>query len=259
MYKKDGAYKIKKWFNCPTCKPEILEDSIVLLPGSIIRKDTGEQIFLGPGCTLQEGALLHAHGGESGGIYLGPTNNLGHYAVVHGHVVTGYDVFFGVRSTVHNMKAGYRVYVGHEANVFNSEIGNNVEIQECAKVENSIVGNNVRIGDNCEVKNAIIEDNVVIEAGVRIYGRCDAKVKVGEGSKLCRASEVYVSLHPHSLVSTRQIVENSETVTEIANLNINPVTDFGEHVWEHNMELAHISPEVVEKLKKQYYEHNGHC
>ncbi len=255
MYKRDGMHKVKKWFKCPVNKPEIVADSIVLLPGSIIRKDPGEEIYLGPGCTLQEGALLHAHGGESGGIYLGPTNNLGHYAVVHGHVVTDYDVFFGVRSTVHNIKTGHRVYIGHEARVFNSEMGNFVEIQECAKVENSVIGNNVRIGDNCEVKNAVIEDNVVIEAGARIYGSCTEKVKVGEGSKLCRASEVYVSLHPHSLVGVRKVVDVAAEVEEIANLNINPVTDFGEHVWEHNMELAHISPEVVEKLKKQFFEH----
>ena len=255
MYVRDGMYEIKKWFNCPTDQPQILDGSIVLLPGSIIRKDPGEKIFIGPGCTLQEGALLHAHGGEAGGIFLGPANNLGHYAVVHGHVVTEYDVFFGVRSTVHNIKTGHHVYIGHESKVINSDLGSNIEFQECAKIKNSIIGNNVRIGDNCVIKNAVIEDNVVIEAGARIYGSHEKRITIGSHTKLCRACEVYTDLKPHSYVGVRKVVVTPEEVEQIDTVNLNPVTDFGEHVWEHNMELAHISPEVVEELKKQYFSH----
>lgn len=248
-------YEIKKWFNCPSNQPEIISGSIVLLPGSIIRKDPGEKVFIGPGCTLQEGALVHAHGGDEGGIFLGPANNLGHYAVVHGHVVTGYDVFFGVRSTVHNIKTGNRVYIGHESKIINSVLGSNVEFQECAKIKNSVIGNNVRIGDNCVIKNAIIEDDVIIESGARIYGSCESKVTIGKNSYLCRACEVYTDLHPKSLVAVRKVVENSDDTDEVANLNFNPVTNFGEHVWEHNMELGQISPEIVEELKKEYFAH----
>lgn len=253
MCNKEDMYEIEKWFNCPVNEIEVLNGSIVFLPGSIVRRDPEQRICLGPGCTFQEGALLHAHGGREGGIYLGPVNNLGHYAVVHGHVVTGYDVFFGVRSTIHNVKTGYRVYIGHEAKVFNSEIGNYVEVQECAEIENSIVGNNVRIGDNCEIENAIIEDNVVIEAGVRIYGRRNAKVRIGTGSKLSKACEVYISLNSHSLVDMGKIIENHNEIKKVENLNINPVTDFGKQVWEHNMELAHIAPEIVKKLREKYF------
>lgn len=252
---KSEMYEIKKWFNCPIDQPEIIGGSIVLLPGSVIRKDPGEKIFLGPGCTLQEGALLHAHGGDEGGIFLGPANNLGHYAVVHGSVRTGYDVFFGVRSTVHNIKTGNRVYIGHESKIINSTLGDNIEFQECAKIKNSIIGTNVRIGDNCVIKNAIIEDNVVIEAGTRIYGSCEKKVVIGNHSKLSRACEVYTDLKPHSFVGVRKVVITPEEVEEIENVNLNPVTDFGEHVWEHNMELGHISHDVVEELKKEYFAH----
>ena len=255
MYAKEGMYEIEDWFNCPNDKPEILGGTIVLLPGSIIRKDPGEKIFLGPGCTLQEGALLHAHGGDEGGIFLGPANNLGHYAVIHGHVVTEHDVFFGVRSTVHNIKTGHRVYIGHESKIINSDLGSNIEFQECAKIKNSIIGNNVRIGDNCVIKNAVIEDNVVIEAGTKIYGSCEKKIVIGEGSKLCIACEVYIDLQPRSLVGVRKVLVDIADTEQVANLNINPVTNFGEHVWEHNMEIGRISPELVEELKKKYFSH----
>ncbi len=276
----------KEWITHPVNESAVLGSTIFILPGAKIRKDPGLITLFGPGCTIQEDVGVHAHAiGDffnwltevigissdmakavikrfskftdtdfKGGIILGPVNNFGHKAVCHGTVLTGYNVFYGLRSTVHNLVTGNNVYIGHETKMFNCYVDDNVEIQEGCRIKNCIIGKNVRIGDFCTLKNCIIEDNTVVETRAEIIGTKEHKLKIGGNSWLSTACEVYVDINENSLVPMRMVVDGPDEASKLnRNIMINPVTDFGLVVWDHMMELSHISHEVMNYIKQEFF------
>jgi len=276
------------WITNPTQEPIILGSTIFILPGTKMRRDPGLQMLFGPGCTFQEDVCVHAHSvpkgdfegwltgfigirpeeavkvmkrfansmedGFKGGIILGPVNNFGHKAVCHGTVISGYNVFYGLRSTVHDLVVGNNVYIGHETKMFNCFVDDNVEIQESCEIKNCIIGKNVRIGDFCTLKNCIIQDNTVIEAGVKILANKERKVRIGRDSWLSIACEVYVDIDEGSLVPMRMVIVGADEASKLnKNIGIKPITNFGLVVWNHMMELSQLPHGVMNFIKDEFF------
>jgi carbon dioxide concentrating mechanism protein CcmM len=88
--------------------------NVLVAPGTSIRADEGAPFFIGEGCNIQDGVVIH--GLEQGrvlgddqrdySVWVGQRSSITHKALVHGPAYVGEDCFIGFRSTVFNARVG---------------------------------------------------------------------------------------------------------------------------------------------------------
>ncbi|MEL6326212.1 MAG: ribulose bisphosphate carboxylase small subunit [Cyanobacteria bacterium J06626_23] len=87
---------------------------VLIAPGTSIRADEGAPFYLGDGCSIQDGVIIH---GQPSGRVLGDDDNpysvwvgahvsVTHMCLIHGPAYVGDDCFIGFRSTILNARLG---------------------------------------------------------------------------------------------------------------------------------------------------------
>lgn len=126
-------------FNPHAAKPQIDESAFVgpfssvigdvtihkntfIAPNVSIRADEGTPFYIGEGCNLQDGVILHGlKEGRVGvhdrhySIFIDHTVSIAHSALVHGPVYLGQGSFVGFQSLVFQAVVGKNVYISNYA------------------------------------------------------------------------------------------------------------------------------------------------
>jgi carbonic anhydrase/acetyltransferase-like protein (isoleucine patch superfamily) len=96
----------------------MIGDDVLVAPNATIRADEpGSLVVIGPGCNVQDNAVVHALGGSTAEVRPGST--LGHGCIVHGPCVIGERCFIGFGSIVFASELGDGCFVLHRAVVHN--------------------------------------------------------------------------------------------------------------------------------------------
>jgi carbon dioxide concentrating mechanism protein CcmM len=91
-----------------------LSADVLVAPGTSIRADEGAPFYIGEGCNVQDGVVIHglAEGRVLGddqqpySVWIGPRSSITHKALIHGPAYIGEGCFVGFRSTVFNARLG---------------------------------------------------------------------------------------------------------------------------------------------------------
>ncbi|MEO0828644.1 MAG: ribulose bisphosphate carboxylase small subunit, partial [Cyanobacteria bacterium J06642_9] len=88
--------------------------NVLVAPGTSIRADEGAPFWVGDGCNIQDGVVIH--GLEEGrvlgddnqpySVWIGAKSSITHKALIHGPAYVGEGCFIGFRSTVFNARLG---------------------------------------------------------------------------------------------------------------------------------------------------------
>ncbi|MEO0455093.1 MAG: ribulose bisphosphate carboxylase small subunit [Cyanobacteria bacterium P01_A01_bin.114] len=104
--------------------------NVLVSPGTSIRADEGAPFFIGDGCNIQDGVVIHGlEGGRVLGddqqpysVWIGAKSSVTHKALIHGPAYVGEGCFVGFRSTVFNARLGKGCVVMMHALVQDVEI-----------------------------------------------------------------------------------------------------------------------------------------
>lgn len=93
-----------------------------IAPNVSVRADEGTPFYIGEGCNLQDGVILHGLKdgrvqvyGRSYSVYIDRSVTVAHGAIVHGPVFVGEDAFIGFRSLVFQAIVGRQTYISNYA------------------------------------------------------------------------------------------------------------------------------------------------
>lgn len=119
-------------------------------PFASVRADEGSPIYIGDGCNIQDGVIIHGLkdprvvvGGKKYSVYVGREVSMAHGCIVHG------PVFIDDKS-----------FIGFGAVIFKASVGKN-----CVILHNAVVTNNVKIPDGRLVPaGSVIDDQAKADA-----------------------------------------------------------------------------------------------
>lgn len=93
-----------------------------IAPNVSVRADEGTPFYIGEGCNLQDGVILHGlkegrvrANGRLYSVYVDRSVTIAHGAIVHGPVYIGQEAFIGFRSLVFQAIVGRRAYISNDA------------------------------------------------------------------------------------------------------------------------------------------------
>ncbi len=130
--------------------------------------------WIGPHCSIENGAVIHAGVQIAGGCFIGKDSRIGAYSRLSPNVVVCHGVSIGERVNIH---AG--AVIGSDGFGLAREGGKWLNVPQLGSVR---IGNDVEIGANTTVDRGALEDTV-LEDGVRL----DNQIQV--------AHNVYIGAH----------------------------------------------------------------
>ncbi len=77
-------------------------------------------IIIGEEVNIQDGVIIHSHGGAT--VIIGPRSTVGHGAVIHGPCAIGPECFLSMRCTIYSATLESSVWVGMGATVMRATI-----------------------------------------------------------------------------------------------------------------------------------------
>ena len=95
--------------------------NVFIAPLAVIRSDergpesTVTPIVLEEECNIQDGVIIHSHGGDI--VRIGARTSVGHGVAIHGPCVIGEDCFLAMRSTLYSVNLENSVWIGMNATV----------------------------------------------------------------------------------------------------------------------------------------------
>ena len=95
--------------------------NVFIAPLAVIRSDErgpdGQvtPIVLEEECNIQDGVIIHSHGGDI--VRIGARTSVGHGVAIHGPCVIGEDCFLAMRSTLYSVNLENSVWIGMNATV----------------------------------------------------------------------------------------------------------------------------------------------
>jgi carbonic anhydrase/acetyltransferase-like protein (isoleucine patch superfamily) len=137
-------------FNCQNIRPNLIGDrpeihpsalidpsaqiignvkiakNVFVAPLAVLRADEPgpdgkvQPIILEEECNIQDGVIIHSHGGDS--VRIGARTSVAHGVCVHGPCDIGSDCFLAMRCTLYRANLGNFVWIGMNASVMKSTI-----------------------------------------------------------------------------------------------------------------------------------------
>lgn len=95
--------------------------NVFIAPLAVIRSDERgpdglvTPIVLEEECNIQDGVIIHSHGGDI--VRIGARTSVGHGVAIHGPCMIGEDCFLAMRSTLYNVSLENWVWIGMNASV----------------------------------------------------------------------------------------------------------------------------------------------
>lgn len=103
-----------------------LQPDVFVGPLTVIRADergpdgTVAPIVIGAEVNIQDGVIIHSHGGTS--VTIGPRTSMAHGVAVHGPCIIGEGCFLAMRSTIYSATLANHVWVGMGSVVMRAEL-----------------------------------------------------------------------------------------------------------------------------------------
>lgn len=95
--------------------------NVFIAPLAVIRSDEPgpdgqvNPIILDEECNIQDGVIIHSHGGED--VLIGARTSVGHGVAIHGPCQIGEECFIAMRSTLYSASLEKGVWVGMSATI----------------------------------------------------------------------------------------------------------------------------------------------
>ncbi len=95
--------------------------NVFIAPLAVIRSDeTGPDgkvspIILEEECNIQDGVIIHSHGGDT--VLIGARTSVGHGVAIHGPCTIGEDCYLAMRSTLYTVNLENWVWIGMNATI----------------------------------------------------------------------------------------------------------------------------------------------
>lgn len=95
--------------------------NVFIAPLAVIRSDEPgsdglvSPIVLGEECNIQDGVIIHSHGGKE--VIVGPRTSIAHGVAIHGPCKIGEDCFVAMRSTLYSASLEKSVWIGMNATI----------------------------------------------------------------------------------------------------------------------------------------------
>lgn len=93
-----------------------IEKNVFIAPLSVIRADDRgpdgivHPIIIGENVNIQDGVIIHSHGGQT--VDIGPRTTVAHGVVIHGPCFIGEDCFLAMRSILYSVTLEQAVWIG---------------------------------------------------------------------------------------------------------------------------------------------------
>jgi carbonic anhydrase/acetyltransferase-like protein (isoleucine patch superfamily) len=104
----------------------IIEKDVFVGPLAVIRADERgpdgkvQPIIIGEEVNIQDGVIIHSHGGTS--VIIGARSSIAHGVMIHGPCTIGEECFLAVRSTVYSATIEDHVWIGMAASVMRATL-----------------------------------------------------------------------------------------------------------------------------------------
>jgi carbonic anhydrase/acetyltransferase-like protein (isoleucine patch superfamily) len=104
----------------------IIEKNVFIAPLAVIRADergpegSVEPIVIGEEVNIQDGVIIHSHGGTT--VTIGARTSVAHGVAIHGPCAIGEDCFLAMRCSVYSATLANEVWVGMNALVMRATI-----------------------------------------------------------------------------------------------------------------------------------------
>lgn len=104
----------------------IIEKDVFVGPLSVIRADERgpdgkvQPIIIGEEVNIQDGVIIHNHGGTS--VIIGARSSIAHGVTIHGPCTIGEECFLAVRATIYRTTLEDHVWVGMAASVMRTKL-----------------------------------------------------------------------------------------------------------------------------------------
>ena len=104
----------------------IIEKDVFVGPLSVIRADERgsngkvNPIIIGEEVNIQDGVIIHSHGGTS--VVIGARSSIAHGVMVHGPCTIGEECFLAVRATIYSSTLEDHVWIGMAASVMRAKL-----------------------------------------------------------------------------------------------------------------------------------------
>jgi len=148
----------------------IIGENVFIAPLAVIRADEPGQdgvvvpISIGEEVNIQDGVIIHSHGGAM--VMIGARTTVAHGVAIHGPCVIGQECFLAMRSTIYSATLESNVWVGMAALVM------------CTKIESHIyipAGSIIRsAADTLDLRLVSSKENAYMQAV------CDATCRLRE-------------------------------------------------------------------------------
>lgn len=106
--------------------------NVFIGPLSVIRSDERgpnghvERIVIGEGVNIQDGVIIHSHGGES--VTVGPRTSIAHGVAIHGPCTIGADCFLAMRSMLYSATIADSVWIGMGAIIMRATLESHIMV-----------------------------------------------------------------------------------------------------------------------------------
>ena len=106
--------------------------NVFIAPLTIIRADergpdgTVSPIIIGEEVNIQDGVIIHTHGGQS--VTIGARTSVAHGVVIHGPCTIGEGCFLAIRSTLYSATLESSVWVGMGAIIMRATLDNHTHV-----------------------------------------------------------------------------------------------------------------------------------
>jgi carbonic anhydrase/acetyltransferase-like protein (isoleucine patch superfamily) len=87
-----------------------------------------ERILIEEEVNIQDGVIVHSHGGKS--VTIGPRTTIAHGAAIHGPCTIGADCFLSMRSMVYSVTIEDSVWIGMGAIIMQATLQSHVKVPE---------------------------------------------------------------------------------------------------------------------------------
>jgi carbonic anhydrase/acetyltransferase-like protein (isoleucine patch superfamily) len=91
-----------------------------------------ECIVIEEGVSIQDGVIIHSHGGKS--VTVGPRTSIAHGVAIHGPCTIGADSFLSMRSMVYSATLEDSVWIGMGAIIMQATVQSHVKVPEGAVI-----------------------------------------------------------------------------------------------------------------------------
>ena len=91
-----------------------------------------EGIIIEEGGNIQDGVIIHSHGGKS--VTIGPRTTVAHGVAIHGPCAIGADCFLSMRSMVYSATIEDSVWIGMGAIIMQATLQSHIKVPEGAVI-----------------------------------------------------------------------------------------------------------------------------